>query len=630
MSGALIRESIVKIVDPRTDLSKDIKYVVEDGSSSVTWVQSDSNQAGGNASQFTFSNADPPGPGVIIDKKVMIRMGFRMVFTGTPDAGVPLIGYEAIPNPAIVGTAGAPVTFSPPLTAIRPLGVDAPRAFPAAQIMNSISVTINNATVTEPVFDYIEALLRYNAYRDLDETQFSTTLDQQDQYQQYSDFVYFGSARNVLGGYGEQGFYTNRGGFAGVSIISNPLGDGVTPVSAILELDVMEPLFISPLDFGMDNQRGLVGVQNFQVSVNVGDLSRLWSHDGVNGQTITSFSATIGSTYNLRPSLQFNYLTPKLTQPLPEINIFPYYNIDRFSKTDSPLASGVQRTGFSSDSRNLLCIPKRLYVYVRQSNNTRTFEDTDTYARIDRLSIDFINKNNLINGANTEQLYQMSVKNGCKLSWSQWDRYVGSVCCIDFGQDVSLVEDQAVGLISSNLQLRVTVDYTNLSDSTKEFTLYVVPSYPGLFNMNSQQAVPQIGIITKEDILLAPNIHIDYYDAHNYYGGDFLGKIKEIGSKVERAAKGKTGRAFARAADKYLPDVIGTFVDPSRAEYVKGLTSQYKRLVGAGYSPAHASSLLGGAPLGAGMLGGKKMSGSALKGTKSQMQKKLMQRAIGM
>jgi hypothetical protein len=639
MSGALIREHIVKIVDPRTDLAKPLKYVVEDGSSSVTWVNSDSNMAGGNASQFTFSNANPPGSGVIIDKKVWIRMGFRITFTGTPAAGIPLIGYEAIPDPTVVGYANAPVNFiGNPLTQIRPLGTDGPRAFPAAQSMNSISVTINNATVTQPVFDYIEPLLRYNAFRDLDETQFSTTPAEQDQYQQYGDFVYHGSARNVLGDYGEQGFYTNRGGFAGVAIIQNPLGivvGGVLqPATAIIDIDVMEPLFISPLDFGMNNERGLIGVQNFQVSVNlVGALDRaVWCHDAINGQVIATSSAIVGTYKTPRPQLQFNYLTPKLTQSVPQINIFPYFNIDRFTKEGTASVAGVVNgaggtvysTGsFTSDSRNLLCIPKRMYFYVREVNSLRTIAGTDTYARIDNLSIDFINKNNLINGANTQQLYEMSVKNGCKLSWSQWNNYVGSVCCVDFSQDVSLTEDQAVGLIDPNLQIRVTVNFTNLSTRAITFALYMVPSYPGLFNMSEQQAVPQIGIVTKEDIVLAPNTHIDYYDAHNFYGGDFFGKTKELARKYFNA------KDIANAADAVLPSLVG-FVSPGREQATKEFTQLFKHLVGAGYTREKAMRMArkvhGGGPIGSGaMIGGRKMSKKSMAANR----KHIMQRAIG-
>jgi hypothetical protein len=555
-------------------------------------------------------------------------IGFEYIGTG----GQAALGVVSAGNPnGTPFTGGNPFNVTSPSNQIKALGTDAPRAFPAAQIMQSLSVTINNATVTTPVYDYIDALLRYNAFRDLDETQFSNTLDQQDQYQSYGDWLNYGSSRNVLGNYGEQAFYTNRGGFAGLSVYQNPLGDGVHPATAIFYLDVMEPLFISPLDFGMANERGLVGVQVFQVNVNVGDTTRVWSHDAVNGQTITNFTSIIGSATNAFPSLQFNYITPKLTQPIPEVNIYPYYSIDEFVKayvgntmSVAPFSAPVTVT---SDSRNLLTIPKRMYIYVRQTNSDRTYNDTDTYALITNLSIDFINKNSLINGATTEQLYQISVKNGCKLSWSQWTKYVGSVICLDMAQDVSMVEDQAVGLITNNLQIRVTASFVNIGGKPMNFSLYVVPTYPGLFNMNEQQAVPQVGIITKEDIMSAPNVHIDYYDAHNFYGGDFLGKAKSIGRSIVKGATSKTGKAAARLADQYLPEVVGTFA-PRLKGATKGATELYKKLVGAGYNHSDAQQMVMdqfGGDFGDSYLGGRRMTKKGMGASK----RKIMQRAIG-
>lgn len=571
MSLALEPEDVVKIVDPRTDLDKPIKYVVEDGSQSVSWVQIASTQAGGNSSQISFTQSNPPGPRIIMDKKVYIRMGFRIVFTGTPAAGLPLIGYENIGDPTNNGLVGYPAGTN----YIRPLGTDGPRAYPIAQSMSSLVVRINDGTVTEPVYDYIEPLLRYNNPRDLSEQQYSTTPNKHDQFPEYNYWVNRGSARNVLGDYGEDDYLTNRGGFTGVYMVQNPLGDGVNPVTAIFELDCMEPLFISPLGFSAENERGLIGVYQFQVNINVvGDLTRVWSHDAVLGQPISSAVCTIGSQRIPRPELQFNYLTPKSTQVIPSTGVYPHFRIDNFPKDyisqvpgyslpNGSLNSLASVTQFTSDTVNLMTIPKRIYIFVRESNQTRTFNSSDTYARIDRLSINFNNKNSLVAGANTQNLYEMSVKNGLKMSWTQWNQQVGSVCCVDFSNDISLTDDQAVGLLSNSLQLQITVDFTNLSNTPKFFTLYMTPTYPGIFNIAGKQAIAQVGIFNRADIINSPNIHrLELSDFETFYGGGLGAQLHSVYEKHIKPNLTQENLQKAISGLSTAADVAGDVISP--------------------------------------------------------------------
>jgi hypothetical protein len=628
MSGALIKEGLAKIVDPRVNLDKKINYVIEDGGVTVSYNQSYTDAAGGNSSSFTFSNADPPGPGVIIDKKVVMKVTFRLTFTGTPVLGQRLIGYVPSKDPAnpiynksLVDAANYAGTSD-----IRATGTDGPRCFPLAQIMNSLSITINNASVQQPVSDYIEPLMRYSSGRDTDETAFSMTCAQPDQYQDYADFVTYGSARNVLGNYGEQGYYTNRGGFSGVRWVRNPIGDGVNPVTAIFELTVAEPLFISPLDFGAPhhNERGLIGVQNFTVTVNTtGDLSRVWSHDSTLGQPISSVSCIISSANQTlsKPELQFTYITPRLLSNIPEYNVYPYYEIDRFV-TEFPGSAvapafpntfiDAPETQLQSNSRNLSAVPKFIYIYVRESNATRDYTDTDTYAFIRRISIDFDNQTNLLASCSPYQLYTMSAKNGCELSWSQWTKFVGSVICVNVAEDLNLREDLVAGIRDNNLNFRVRADIVNIGSQPRQYSLYVLPSYPGVFNISmNAQAIAQVGIIEKKDILAVSEVRsLDYYSAHNYYGGkqDFRGRLGEIGKVMKSAYK--VGAPVLKAAY------------PQYAPLLSGLEELVAKYMAAGYSKKDAKRMAGvragvkaGVKAGS-LVGGKKM-------TKKQMQRLL-------
>jgi hypothetical protein len=626
MSEALVKESLVKITDPRVNLEKKLNYIIEEGGSVVSYVQSYTDGQIGNGSSFTFTNADPPGPNIIVDRKVMMTATFRLTFTGIPAAGVRLIGYEPTGNPADTiynKSTGAEAAEYAGTSDIRPTGTDAPRAFPLAQIMNALNVTINNVTVSQPISDFIDPLLRYSSGRDVDESAFSMTASYQDQYQSYGDWLLHGSARNVLCDYGEQGYQSNRGGFSGIRWVRNPTGDGVNPVTAIFELTVTEPLFISPLDFGLPtiNHRGIIGIQNFSVQVNViGDLARVWSHDAVNGQPITSVSCIIASANQslTKPYLQFTYITPRLLVSVPEINVYPYQYIDNFTtefpgsitapcypKTfiDAPVVQ------LQSNNRQLSTVPKYIYIVARESNSTRSFTSTDSYAFIRNLSIDFDNNTNLLNSMSPQQLYNMSIKNGCDLTWSQWTRFVGSVVCINVAQDLNLREDLLPGIRDGNLNFRVRADIINVGSVAKQYSLYVFPVYPGLFNIGGNQAVAQTGIISKSDILAVNGLQsMDYHAAYNYYGGklDFRG-LKEMGSKFLKGLK------VAAPVLKTLAPIAKTLA-PRLTPAIDIGEDLLDRLVAAGYTKKQAmqiikgKGLVGGASVGGDSVGGKKMT----------------------
>jgi len=606
---------IVKVQDPRVDLDKPCEYLVEEGAGQVSWREIASTTAA--VTSIQFNNINPPSPDTIVDKKIYVKVGFNIFFTG-PDQGFPLLGYVS-PN----GVAGDPQIW-------QPTGTDAPRAFPLAQICSTVSVQINNTKVTQNVGDYIDPLLRYNAWQCLDETDLSLTPSEQDQYQLYGDYIQYGSARNVLGNYGEQGYRTNRGGFAGVHVVSN------TNTAAQVYLDVIEPLFISPLDFGMENGRGLFGVQTMQITLTLkSDWSRLWSHDSVNGNTAMIISnMTIGTGGIQTPTILFNYLTPKFTDIRPAVNAYPYFSIDRYPTADfflpaipagAYLGNNIQQ---NSTNIQLGVIPKRIYIYARISDSYRASNKLyipDVYAYISAISINFNNRSGLLSGASAEQLYRMSVKNGCTLSWTQWSRNVGSVLCIDLMSDLSLSEAEAVGLLGT-YQLNYSVQLQSMSPlagNTIPYTLYTTVVSPGVFTIQDQFSEAMIGIISQRDILDAPEIRkVDFEDVHNYYGGSFTGRLKSIGRKlVPRARQAlELGRKLAPVAETIAPRLTPAL--EKGLDFGDELTNLTEELVGRGYHHKEAKAMAHNIMKHrAGMMAGTAVGGK--KASKKQMVKRL-------
>lgn len=598
---------ILKSLDPRVDLSKQVNYVIEDGASLVSYDVSNSSNTGGT---LTFSNADPPGVGVIIDKKIIVGVTFKLTFTRTSaPLNEPVIGFEPLPG------------FAYPTDRIRALGTDAPRFLPLAQVTSSMKVTINGSSPNGLLYEWIDPLMRYNGHRDYNESQLSLAPSTQDEYQDYGDYLLHGSSRNVLGDYGESSYQTNRGGFPNIWIAQNDLGTGVpgNVTTAVVYMTTYEPILVSPCDFGMSNQRGFIGVENFRVDLTLfGDLERVWSHNGnaaKGGWPLTSINVEVAPTGDTitytngitttLPALYFTYLTPKVLDPIPKFNAYPYYpsEVQVFDSVRT-LTAGSS-TIYKTNSFKLNSIPKYLYLYARRSNDTRTFEDTDTYAFINKLSITFANNSSLLNSANPIQLYEMSAKNGCNLSWAQWSKYTGSVVCIDFSQDLGLQEGLFVGLRDPNAQLSVEMTFTNLSEATVNYSVYAVPIYVGIMDLSNGQSRLEQGVVTLQDYLNSTDIQsIEHTDAHNFYGGNFLTKVRDLSRRAIPKLK-KYGKEVAKALPE-VTKVVAPVIAPRAAPILQEGADVIARLVGAGMNEQDAYDYVNGGGLGGGLGGARR------------------------
>ncbi|MFM7981867.1 MAG: major capsid protein V20 domain-containing protein, partial [Candidatus Fonsibacter sp.] len=93
--------------------------------------------------------------------------------------------------------------------------------------------------------------------------------------------------------------------------------------------------------------------------------------------------------------------------------------------------NGPQARTLYSSSIQLTCIPDKIVVCVRKTIGGLTCCDTDNYATINSISINFNNQAGLLSSMTLEQLYRNSVKSG--LANMSWDEFSGSVisCCGD-------------------------------------------------------------------------------------------------------------------------------------------------------------------------------------------------------
>ncbi len=518
----------VCVRDPRTMVAGPKMYAVLKSGSQLTCKQYSTTSI--STSSLSFS-CPPPSGGIFVDRNVRLYLPVRLTFTGIPAAGTTLLRS----------------------------GFDAPRAFGLSSSIETLQATINNQGVSINLADTIQPLMWFNTGTELKNSDYSTTPCYQDQSQSYDSLV--GSNRNPLGDYSVTGdnVPAPRGAFP-FFIVANPVSGGVLPVTAVVDVAFNESFYLSPFWWGKGVSSEAffnVTTMDFNITFLQQSANRFWSHSGALGGVPvfataaytfgglaggpTSFALTTGNS----PFILFNYITPQETQALsPNMAIsYPYFDVQRYATMQSAVAPGVSATMISNNIQ-LNSIPRRMYIFVRQRNNDlyASASSTDTYFSIENISLQFQNKNGLLASASKQQLYEMSVKNHCTMSWNQWCGQVpgigdfalpplgtvGSILAIEFGTDIGLDSLDAPGkLVQAQLQVQLLA--TNVSAATLTPELYIITVLEGVFTIEGLgRASTRVGVISSQDILdCQSRPGLNYKDVQEVNGGDFFSTIKE-------------------------------------------------------------------------------------------------------
>lgn len=584
MSYALQPLSTVLVQDPLVAINEKREMAVLKGGSEVSYKEF---VAQSQSTSSTIFSCTPPSPQIIVDRKMYIKVPIDITLT----------------------CAGG-------VDQLKAAQVNAFRAFPLAHIMNTLKVEINNTSVTSNVNDYVIDLLRYNNFADLSEYELSGTPSFPDEYAEYTGASL--NIRNPLGQYRDGAFGNTmaRGGFP--MTVTYP-----TNTTCRIQADLYEPLFISPLVFGMmadKNQAGLIGVQTLTITVNWDtNLARVWSSGSTGQAAVTNVAVSFRSN----PSITMKFITPGLLVPIPSIREYGYTNVNRYITSVGAVNAGA---AFSQGSQNIQfqAIPRRVYIYVKESKSALSasvaaaVSATDSYAAIDSISINWNNRSGLLSSAKQFDLYNISKKNGCALSWTQWSGKtqnwadgasigtVGSVLCINFGEDIGLADDEASS-VGGTYQFQVEVRGRSIHANAKNYDLYIVECQEGTFSIQENRAVSQTAVLSRKDVLDSVESPLgDYYDYHAMAGsGAFLQDAKSVLSKVLRG--------LAKGAKTALPYV------KRGADYVEKGLPAFER----GLDTLGMGAMAGGAMAGGELRGGKAKKGGAVI-SRAELQQRLM------
>lgn len=502
MSYAVTPLKTCLVMDPVSNINKERCYGIYEGGQESVWKPADTQSV--TNSQISFS-ANPPNPGVIVNRKIYIKVDAIIDFSG--DSGDPARG-------------------------LLQTNFDAPRFMPLTSCMENASIRINNESVPVVPNRTIHAFTRYQTDVQTKNGPYSLAPSMQDTFQRYDNGGATVNNKNPLAWYGDNATETPRGGFP-YEVISN------TQFAAQVRLTTCEPVFISPMLWGKGNQQGFIGVQTIDAVFQLSKLSRMWCHS--TASAVASFDEPT-VTIQENPQLLFNYITPKDIQKIPSSVTYQYSAVDQWDTKASALAPGASTT-VTTNNIQLSSIPDLMYIYVKRDKNEETFETTDTFMAIEDISINFANKPGILSSATPQDLYRISVSNGCNMSWTEWsggpvdfstggveiEKFgtVGSVLCLKFGKDIGLPNLLASGMNGTfNLSIKLRFRNANLVDTITP-RVWVAAVSEGTFTILNQRSISNIGVISKENVLQAESAGVtaDYEDVKTKNGGNFLTSI---------------------------------------------------------------------------------------------------------
>jgi len=563
---------LLKTQDPVCKVGNEREYSVLKGAQEIFYYPFPTS---GNAnSSVNTINCNPTSQRTIIDRKLYIRANFGLLFTGT-------IG-------ATGGTASLLLS-----------GYDAPRAYPLAMVTKQISVQLGDQSVGTNLNQYFSAIQRYSFDMDLQNHEFSETPAMSDQFCTYglntNSFsstgaeANFQSANSELNYYNAnpaqvpRGFQSGSTGSVWYNISQQQFAQGTVGATAYVNLQVTEPVFLSPLYFGKGEHSGIIGIQNMLVTLQFDNLFRLWSHSSSSPNTIdprTGVAVAVNSLYVL-----VKQLTPDALAKIPDYIPYPYYQITAQPTGNAiSIAQGASAT-LVSGSITLNSIPTRLFIYAREQDSDLTMNSTDTFAVLENVTVQ-LGTRQLLSSATQEDLYDISRRNGCMLSWTQWSYRTGGPLALDLSKDIGLQPTESPGLLTRS-SLIVTARFKNTHNRAINFILYTLICEEGTVVIQNGHMSKSIGVLTQADILAAENApDVPYKQDRNIYGGAWYNDLWE---------GIKSGAKFVK--DEVIP-------------VVKDVRGIVKDVTGYG--------MVGGGEIGSGVVGGNMMEAMVEGGRKKR------------
>lgn len=515
-------------------------------------------------SQQTY-NIVLPSENTLVSREVIWKQKIRFTATGKPATGKRLIEY------------GDDCAFG---------------AFPLNQQVETIQCVLNNNTVSEQTKDSLATMLNFMSMDDM--KYYSTmTPTMPDQFKNYADADK--AFNDVLSGY-KAGNYLGdeipRGSHP-ITIIgdNNASPDGNTTMTVVFEVEFAEPLFISPFAYSAGRYSAtsaMYGLSALNLTMNLdATCKRMFRLKNA----IPEFSLkTVPNegTYEI----QLMLITPQSSDFLPQRNILPYVNLNRYTKDNGLIGAGASGT-IQSPNISLSSIPDKLICVVRKKMSSQSYVDSDTFMAIKKVNITFGNQTGILSSCSTEQLFKASVANGVNSNWLQWrgkttnmvagvnsDLFLkGSVLALQFGKDINLQDYEASGSIGQ-YNLNFSVEYENNSAVQQEVELLVLLPQSGYISIERGISNTAVGLLSRTDVLqTSQGESMGYSQTMRMMGSgwwsDRWDDVKSVGKKLIPVAR----KALTAELPSYIANPLNKLAESKgygKAGGKKGISRRIK------------------------------------------------------
>ena len=514
---------LVKIHEPRLDIRADREMVAVMGASSISTRQYNADSA--STSSVIWSQTTP-SVRVGVDRMVELDITFDVELRPTRND-------NGIDVPMAVGTGANDVSQVRPHL-MRDSG--GPRQYPLHSIIENCQVRLNDQAINWEPSDTIHALLSYGNVWEERQYNSGSSAHKPDNFWRYEGQG--GGARSPFTSYNTGTLEDSRSGSLWFT------ADPVNPLR--FRVRCIEQLMLAPFSWGEPCQ-ALFGIQNIDVNLTFRrPLERLFSGDFYQ-QLITRGNLTtlqIGDKLNMDISLDqtqcklhITYLQPQANQIVPMRLNYPFYTVRRFVQdTRTATLPGEPLNGgrINFDNITLHECPKRAYIFARprlpqrgellngkpsalfDHGATDAVRQADFFATITGISFNWDSQDGRLSTLDAYDLWRMSVNNGYKRSFQQWQKYLGSVLCLEFGKDLALSPLVAPG-VRGNFQLSFEVNFRDIRDplsaenttigdelEAKEYKVYLLIVPTGILTIENQLVSISVGSITEEQVLTAP------------------------------------------------------------------------------------------------------------------------------
>jgi hypothetical protein len=271
---------------------------------------------------------------------------------------------------------------------------------------------------------------------------------------------------------------------------------------------------------GVQETPAMFGIQGENIQINyVSDLfNNMIAYYNINGCTLLSGSVNIA--YQTAITLQLKYITPLPSMismiPMNQVYRYPDYNV--FVNQIAPSVVGGASTGnFTSPVVSLSTIPDRILIYCKESVASASCSVPDKYLAVQNLQVSFNNSNYNFSGAQVDDFYNISRRNGLQMSRSCFRQdLLNDRCQINgnlYGSggpivirpsfDLGLAENMSTG-VGGRFTLQITGSFVNNTQTTfNNVQLYVVAVNVGVLMRNGTEYMNYLLNVNENSLLNA-------------------------------------------------------------------------------------------------------------------------------